>query len=85
MGMNILIAIFFSYSRKIIELEDMHEVTLAKDHCRLDTKKYLFSQRTINEWNKLSTDCVTASNVNMCKNKIETYLRWAGCKLLGTR
>ena len=34
------------------------EVTLVKDQCRLDIRKYSFSQRTINEWNKLSTDCV---------------------------
>ena len=34
--------------------------------------------RTINEWNKLSTDCVTASSVNMFKNNVETYLRKAG-------
>ena len=34
-----------------------HEVTLVKDQCRLDIRKYSFSQRTINEWNKLSTDC----------------------------
>ena len=47
-----------------------HEVKLVKDQCRLDIRKYLFSQRTINEWNKLSTDCVTASSVNMFKNKI---------------
>ena len=26
-----------------------HEVKLVKDQCRLDIKKYLFSQRTINE------------------------------------
>ena len=36
---------------------------------------YSFSQRTLNEWNKLSTDCVTASSVNMFKNKVYTYLR----------
>ena len=29
---------------------------------------------------KLSTDCVTASNVNMFKNKVDTYLRRAGYK-----
>ena len=33
------------------------------------------SQRTINEWNKLSIFCVT---VNMFKNKVDTYLRRAG-------
>ena len=45
-----------------------HEVKLVKDQCRLDIWKHSFSQRTINEWNKLSTDCVTASSVNMFKS-----------------
>ena len=44
----------------------------------LDIRKYSFSQRTINEWNKLSTDCVTASSMNMFKNKVDTYLRRVG-------
>ena len=41
-----------------------HQVKLAKDQCRLDIRKYSFSLRKINEWNKLSTDCVNASSVN---------------------
>ena len=57
-----------------------HEVKLVKDQCRLDIRKHSFSQRTINEWNTLSTDCVTASSVNMFKNKVDTYLRRAGYK-----
>ena len=57
-----------------------HEVKLVKDQCRLDIRKHSFSQRTINEWNKLSTDCVTASSENMFKNKVDTYLRRAGYK-----
>ena len=32
------------------------------------------------DWNKLSTDCVTARSVNMFKNKVDTYLRRAGYK-----
>ena len=55
-----------------------HQVNLVKDQCRLDIRKYSFSQRTVNEWNKLSTDCVTASSVNMFKNKVDTYLRRSG-------
>ena len=70
MGMKILIAIFFLTQEN--NRTRGHEVTLAKDHCRLDIRKYSFSQRTINEWNKLSTDCVTASSVNMFKNKVDT-------------
>ena len=31
-------------------------------------KKYFFSQRVINEWNKLLNYCVNASSVNMFKN-----------------
>ena len=45
-----------------------HEVTLVNDQCRLDIRKYSFSQRIINEWNKFSIDCVTASSVNILKN-----------------
>ena len=53
-----------------------HGVTLAKKQCRLDIRK--FSQRIVNEWNRLSAGCVGASSVNMFKNKINIYLRRAG-------
>ena len=55
-----------------------HGVTLAKKQCRLDIRKFSFSQRTVNEWNRLSADCEGASSVNMFKNKIDMYLRRAG-------
>ena len=42
---------------------------IVKENCRLDIVVYSFSQRTINEWNKLSTDCVNARHVNMFKKK----------------
>ena len=51
---------------------------LVKKQSRLDERKYSFSQRTINVWNNLSTDCVHASSVNMFKNKIDKYLVKAG-------
>ena len=53
-------------------------VTLAKEQCRLDIRKFSFSQRTVNEWNRLSANCVGASSVNIFKNKIDIYLRRAG-------
>ena len=55
-----------------------HEMKLIKDQYRLDTRKFSFSQRTTNEWNKLSTDFITASSMNMFRNKVDTYLRRAG-------
>ena len=54
-----------------------HGDTLAKKQCRLDIRKLSFSQRIVNEWNRLSADCVGASSVNIFKNKIDTYLRRA--------
>ena len=74
MGIQILIEIFFLTQKKDNRTRG-HEVTLIKDQCRLDIRKYSFSQRTINEWNNLSTDCVNASSVNMFKNKVDTYPR----------
>ena len=62
--MKILIEICFSHSKKNSTIRG-HAVTLVKDQCRLDIRKYSFSQRTINKWNRLSTDYVTASSVNM--------------------
>ena len=49
------------------------EIALVKDQCRLDIRKYSFSQRAVNEWNKLYTDCVNASSMNMFKSKVDTY------------
>ena len=55
-----------------------HKAALVKEQCRLDMRKYSFSQRVINEWNKLPNYCVNASSVNMFKNRIDRYLIRAG-------
>ena len=55
-------------TKLIPELRDLitrgHNYTLVKKQSRLDVRKFSFSQRTINVWNNLSTDCVHASSVN---------------------
>ena len=51
-----------------------HKAALVKEQCGLDMRKYSFSQKVINEWSKLSNDCVNASSMNMFKNKIDRYL-----------
>ena len=40
--------------------------------------RYSFSQRIINAWNKISTDCVLVSAVNMFKNRPDKYFARAG-------
>ena len=51
-----------------------HDFTLVKGQSRLAVRKYSFSQRTVNEWNKLSADCVHSSCINMFKTRIDNYL-----------
>ena len=69
------------FSNKESKITRGHKFTLVKKQSRLDVRKFSFSQRTINVWNKLSTDlseCVHDSSVNMFKNKIDKYLVKAG-------
>ena len=49
-----------------------HKAALVKERCRLEMRKYSFSQRVIKD--KLPNDCVNASSVNMFKNRIDRYL-----------
>ena len=50
-----------------------HKAALVKEQCRLGMRKYSFSQRVINEWNKFPNRG-NASSVNMLKNRIDIYL-----------
>ena len=69
--------LMFINGHEVHEVHVVHEVALVKHQCIFDIRKYSFS-RTINEWNKLSTDCVTTSSVNIFKNKVDTYLSRVG-------
>ena len=55
-----------------------HKAALVKEQCRVDMRQYSFSQRMMNEWNKLTNDCVNAISVHMFKNRIDRYLIRAG-------
>ena len=65
--MKIMILIFFSHGK----ITRRHTFTKVKDQSRLHVRKYSFSQSTINEWNKVSADCVYASSINMFKTRID--------------
>ena len=54
------------------------QAALVKETCRLDTRKNSHTtHRVINEWNKLSNDCVNASCLDIFK-QIDIYLIRAG-------
>ena len=77
MVMKILILIYI-FLIKEIKITRGHNFTLVNKQSRLYVRKFSFSQRTINVWNKLSAECVHASSVNMFKNRIDKYLVKAG-------
>ena len=66
------------WTRKPLAYRESNKAALVMEQCRLDMRKYTFSQRMINEWNKLQNDCVNASSVNMFKNRIDRYMKTAG-------
>ena len=52
-----------------------HQLKFYKPNCRLDVRKYFFSQRVISEWNNLPLEAVTATTVNGFRYKIDPILK----------
>ena len=48
-----------------------HSLTILKQHCRLNVRKYFFTHRVVDTWNKLSEDTVNSKTVNSFKNQID--------------
>jgi hypothetical protein len=51
-----------------------HELELFKPSCRLDCRKYAFSNRIINMWNSLPLNIIACNTVYSFKHKIDVYL-----------
>ena len=52
-----------------------HEMKLVKERSRLDTRKFFFSQRVVNGWNRLPDDVVNAESINGFKNAYDRTVR----------
>jgi len=51
-----------------------HIMKLSKQRTSLDVRKFSFSQRVMQEWNKLSQDVVDATPVNhQFKNRLDKF------------
>jgi hypothetical protein len=55
-----------------------HEHKLFKPACRLDCRKYAFSNRVINMWNNLPSGVTACSMVYSFKHKIDAFLDCQG-------
>jgi ribonucleases P/MRP protein subunit RPP40 len=53
-----------------------HSFKLLKKGARLDTRKYFFSQRVVNTWNRLPQAVVEATSVNLFKNRLDEFGRF---------
>ena len=62
-----------------------HSMMLFKGQVRLNTRKYSFSQRVINEWNKLPKKAARSKTVNEFKNNIEDIMRKSGGQYISLR
>ena len=48
-----------------------HMYKFVKNRSRLNVRAHFFSQRVVNDWNKLPTDVVNADSVNSFKNRLD--------------
>ena len=55
-----------------------HSLTILKQHCRLNVRKYFFTHRVVDTWNKLSEDTVNSKTVNSFKNQIDPSFKQHG-------
>ena len=55
-----------------------HSKRLTVNRCRLDSRKYFFSDRVVQHWNKLTQEIVDARSVNVFKNRLDRHWQDSG-------
>ena len=55
-----------------------HSLKLFKYGCRLDCRKFAFSNRIVNIWNELEEDIIACDSINGFKNRLDKYLKGRG-------
>ena len=55
-----------------------HSLAILEQHCRLNVRKYFFTHRVVDTWNKLSEVTVNSKTVNSLKNQIDPWFKQHG-------
>jgi len=63
---------FFHLSQNLHGLRG-HSLKITKERSSRDVRKYFFSQRVVNDWNKLPQHVVDAETVNGFKNALDKH------------
>ena len=50
-----------------------HDLMLYKEKCRLDVRKFFFSHRVVDEWNKLPLDVIGSETLDQFKARIDRH------------
>ena len=69
---------------KFFELDDGnrtrgHHLKIKKQGCRLDLRKYFFTNRVVDFWNKLPRRVVGSPNLNVFKSRLDEFMGREGC------
>ena len=59
-----------------------HDLKIYKQHTRLNVRKYFFTERIINDWNKLPKEAIKAKNINAFKNIIDKEFHSGGLYMI---
>ena len=51
-----------------------HHLKLYKKPCRINVRKFFFSQRDVDVWNSLPSSVVESPSVNTFKNRLDDYI-----------
>jgi len=55
-----------------------HSIELLKQRASFDVRKFSFSQRVVQQWNKLPLEDMDATSVNQFKNRLDKFCQRYG-------
>ena len=64
---------FFDLNERPYNIRGQHSKTIKKQHENSDTRRYFFSKRVIDRWNKLPEEVVSAPSTSAFKRRYDEF------------